>query len=186
MKIAVANRAEETQTCFTSSQLLSLQTRFLGPPQPETAWKKRTPHLTWSENVLGNWVVTLGWNLVSTCQRHQWAQCMGPNHLRRVTHRGPLVQTIRSTQEQAGWRTGHQELTAHITTTRTGPCFLDGAEGKVCSLVRVKDFKNCCFSDLLHVAQGRTSFLTLNLNLPENLTGKNENGTVIVCLLTEY
>lgn len=98
MKTAVANRAEETQTCFPSSKLLPAN-QFLRAPK---AWnylkekkkkregkKKRQLTSCGLKMVLERRAeLSLGLNLVPMCQRQHWVQCLGPNwpqnsHIRR-------------------------------------------------------------------------------------------------------
>lgn len=168
MKIAVANRAEETQACFTSSKLLP-ENQFLRTPkawnylkQKKRGKKKSSLHVVWKCYFRKNWVVSLGLNLFSTCQRQQRTHYLGSKLTSEESFNGS-DHPSEAGQRQAGWRTGHQKHTALILLPALDqPCFLDGLESKVCYLMvphHSENFKNCCFTDI-HLGSTGQNFFT--------------------------
>lgn len=195
MKTAVANRAEETQTCFPSSKLLPAN-QFLRAPK---AWnylkekkkkregkKKKAAHLMWSENGFGkkSWVEP--WSeLSSHVPKTALSTVLGSKLTSEQSHKEEQFTPSEGCQRQAGRRNGHQELTAHTlrpALDRSG--FWMVLRAKCASS---PDWRTLKFAASCYLLGGtRQNFLAMNPNLPENLKGKNKNGTVIFCLLIEY
>lgn len=195
MKTAVANRAEETQTCFPSSKLLPAN-QFLRAPK---AWnylkekkkkkrrkKKRQLTSCGLKMVLERRAeLSLGLNLVPMCQRQHWVQCLGPNwprnsHIRRNSSEH---------QKEARGKLAGEMATKNLLLTHYDPHWTALAFWMV---LRAKcasppDGRTLKFAASCYLLGGtRQNFLAMNPNLPENLKGKNKNGTVIFCLLIEY
>lgn len=133
MKTAVANRAEETQTCFTSSQLLPAN-QFLRAPK---AWnylkekkkkreekKKKAVHLMWSENGFGkkSWVEP--WSELSSHvpKTALSPNCLGPNWLQN-SH---IRRNSSDHQKEARGKLAGEMATRNLLLTHYDPLWLSG------------------------------------------------------------
>ena len=132
MRRAAADRAEETQTRFTSSKLLPADQFLRNPPKEGNYLEQKKGagggevDVMQSENVFRkNWVVSLGLNLFSMCQRQQWTHCLGFKLTSEELFKEEWFRpSIRSRPEARWLKNRPPETHCSYITTCTGPTLL--------------------------------------------------------------